>query len=75
MLGTEHLLNITKINSLQEKPLCPNRKNYFPNTKTSPIRKNFVPQPADHPFFSRLLAFPTRSRRRKEALLAGEVIS
>ena len=27
MLGTEHLLNITKINSLQEKPLCPNRKN------------------------------------------------
>ena len=26
MLGTEHLLNITKINSLQEKPLCPNRK-------------------------------------------------
>ena len=74
MLGARHFLNIAKINSQQEKPFCPNPKNWFPNTKTSPIRKNFVPHgdslPAD-PFFSRLLVSPTRSRREKEALLVG----
>ena len=26
MLGTGHFLNIAKINSQQEKPICPNRK-------------------------------------------------
>ena len=34
MLGTGYFLKITKINFQQEKPLCPNRKNWFPqNTK------------------------------------------
>ena len=49
MLGTGYLiLKITKINFQQEKPLCPNRKNWFPqNTKKRQSakinsRKNFV---------------------------------
>ena len=34
MLGTGYFLKITKINSQQEKPICPNCKNQFPqNTK------------------------------------------
>ena len=73
-LGTRHFLNIAKINSQQEKPFCPNPKKWFPYAKSSPIRKNFVPHgdslPAG-PFFARLLASPTRSRREKEALLVG----
>ena len=49
MLGTGYLLKIAKISSQQEKPICPNRKNYFPqNTKKGQFaiinsRKNFVP--------------------------------
>ena len=45
MLGTGYFLKIAKINSQQENPLCPNRKNQFPqNTKKSPILKNKLPQ-------------------------------
>ena len=45
MLGTGFFLKIAKINSQQEKPVCPNRKNQFPqNTKKSPILKNKLPQ-------------------------------
>ena len=34
MLGTGYVLKIARINSQQEKPVCSNRKNYFPqNTK------------------------------------------
>ena len=29
MLGTGYFLKIEKINSQQEKPICPNRKNWF----------------------------------------------
>ena len=49
MLGSGYFLKITKINSQQEKPVCPNRKNYFPqNTKNRQSAKinsckNFVP--------------------------------
>ena len=49
MLGSGYFLKIAKINSQQEKPICPNRKNYFPqNTKNHQSakinsRKNFVP--------------------------------
>ena len=40
MLGTGYFLKITKINSQQEKPICPYRKNH---TK-SPICKNELMQ-------------------------------
>ena len=42
MLGTGYLLNIAKINSQREQPLCPNRKNLIVPTKQekAPIRKN-----------------------------------
>ena len=40
MLGTGYFLKITKINSRQEKPICPYRKNH---TK-SPICKNELMQ-------------------------------
>ena len=40
MLGTGYFLKIAKINSQQEKPICPNRKNH----KKSPIRKNKLHQ-------------------------------
>ena len=41
MLGTGYFLKIATVNSQLEKPICPNRKNLFPqNTKKSPIRKN-----------------------------------
>ena len=30
MLGTGYFLNIAKINFQQEKPICPNRQNSFP---------------------------------------------
>ena len=49
MLVTGYFLKIAKINSQREKPICPNRKNYFPqNTKNRQSakidsRKNFVP--------------------------------
>ena len=49
MLGSGYFLKIAKINSQQETPICPNRKNYFPqNTKNHQSakinsRKNFVP--------------------------------
>ena len=49
MLGTGYFLKIAKINSQQEKPICPNRKNKFPqNTKSYQsaninFHKNFVP--------------------------------
>ena len=49
MLGSGYFLKIAKINSQQEKTICPNRKNYFPqNTKNHQSakinsRKNFVP--------------------------------
>ena len=49
MLGTGYFLKIAKINSQQEKPICPNRKNQFlQNTKNRQSakinsRKNFVP--------------------------------
>ena len=49
MLGTGYFLKIAKVNSQQEKPSCPNRKNQFPqNTKNRQSakinsRKNFVP--------------------------------
>ena len=47
MLGTGYFLKIAKINSQREKPICPNRKNQFPqkfrqSTKIN-FRKNFVP--------------------------------
>ena len=49
MLGSGYFLKIAEIYSQQEKPVCPNRKNYFPqNTKNRQCakinsRKNFVP--------------------------------
>ena len=51
MLGTGYFLKIAKINSPQEKPICSNRKNKFPqNTKNRQSakincysRKNFLP--------------------------------
>ena len=49
MLGTGYFLKIAKINFQQENPICPNRKNQFPqNTKNRQSakinsRKNFVP--------------------------------
>ena len=50
MVGTRYFLKITEINSQQEKPICPNRKNQFlQNTKSCQSaklinsRKNFVP--------------------------------
>ena len=48
MLGTGYFLKIAKINSQQEKPISPNRKNQFPqNTKNRQSVKinckNFVP--------------------------------
>ena len=49
MLGTEQFLKHTKINSQQEKPICPNCKNKFlqdtKNCQSTKItsRKNFVP--------------------------------
>ena len=49
MLGTVYFLKIAKINSQREKPICHNRKNWFPqNTKKRQStkinsRKNFVP--------------------------------
>ena len=49
MLGSGYFLKIAKINSQQEKPICPNHKNYVPqNTKNRQSakinsRKNFVP--------------------------------
>ena len=44
MIGTEYFLKIAKINSQQEKPICPNRKNYVPaNDQKSSIRKNKLP--------------------------------
>ena len=49
MLGAGYFLKIAKINSQQENPICPNRKNYLPqNTKNRQsvkinARKNFVP--------------------------------
>ena len=40
VLGTGYFVKITRINFQQEKPLCPNRKNWFPqNTKKMPICK------------------------------------
>ena len=46
MLGTGYFLRIAKVNSQKEKPICPNRKNYFQqNTKNRAkinSRKNFV---------------------------------
>ena len=45
MLGTGYFLKIAKVNSQQNKTICPNGKNYFPqNTKKSPNRKNKLPQ-------------------------------
>ena len=46
MLGTRYFLKITEINSQQEKPICPNRKNQFlQNTKSCQIiSKNKLPQ-------------------------------
>ena len=44
MLGTEYFLKIAKINSQQEKPICPNCKNKFPQDTKSPICKNNLPQ-------------------------------
>ena len=39
------LLKMAKCNSQQEKPLCPNHKNKFPQkTKKWPIRRNKLPQ-------------------------------
>ena len=49
MLGTGYFLEIAKINFQQEKPICPHRKNQFPqNTKNGQsakinFRKNFMP--------------------------------
>ena len=49
MLSSGYFLKIAKINSQQEKPICPNQKNYIPqNTKNRQSakinsRKNFVP--------------------------------
>ena len=49
MLGSGYFLKIAKINSQQEKPICPNCKNCFPqNTKNRQSAKmnsckNFVP--------------------------------
>ena len=48
-LGTGYFLKIAKINSQEEKPICPYHKNSFPqNTKDHQStkinsRKNFVP--------------------------------
>ena len=45
MLGSGHFLKIAKINSQQEKPICPNRKNSSHKTqKIQPIRKNILLQ-------------------------------
>ena len=45
MLGTGYFLKIAKINSQQEKPICPDRKKLVPaKHKKSPIRKNKLPQ-------------------------------
>ena len=49
MLGSGYFLKIADIYFQQEKPICPNCKNYFPqNTKNRQCakinsRKNFVP--------------------------------
>ena len=49
MLGTGYFLKIAKLNSQREKPICPNRKNQFPqNTKNRQSakinsRKDYVP--------------------------------
>ena len=39
-----YFLKISKINAQQEKPICPNRKNWVPQNKKWPIRKNKFPQ-------------------------------
>ena len=40
MLDTGYFLKIAKIDSQQEKPICPNRKNQFPqNTKIANPQK------------------------------------
>ena len=45
MLGTGYFLKIAKINSQQEKPICPDRKKLDPaKHKKSPIHKNKLPQ-------------------------------
>ena len=45
MLGTGYFLKIAKVNSQQEKPICPNRKKIVPaKHKKSPMRKNKPPQ-------------------------------
>ena len=49
MLGTGYFLKIATVNSQLEKPICPNRKNSFPqntrNLQSAKINssKNFVP--------------------------------
>ena len=49
MLGTGYFLKIATVNSKLEKPICPNRKNSFPqntkNLQSAKINscKNFVP--------------------------------
>ena len=44
MLGTRHFLKSAKINSQQEKPICPIAKISSRRTQKSPIRKNKLPQ-------------------------------
>ena len=44
MQGSGYFLKIAKINSQQEKPICPNRKNYFPQNTKNHQSENKLPQ-------------------------------
>ena len=64
MLGAGYVLKIAKINFQQEKPICPNRKNWFlQNTKSRQSAKinaytHWPPRLSHYKFFSSPLILP-----------------
>ena len=79
MLGTGYFLKIAKINSQQEKPISPNRKNQFPqNTKNRQsakiyYSKNFVPygNPVIHNVSQTIYVFCSRVNGTQSKMIAS----